>query len=65
VSKSPVSRRFVALSGERMNEWMATDLSQLDLLTIQIEGADSAERSTVARGSNAARSTKQAISSNG
>ncbi len=38
VSKSAVSRRFVALSAERMAEWMASDLSQLDLLTIQIDG---------------------------
>jgi hypothetical protein len=27
VSKSAVSRRFVALSAERMGEWMAADLS--------------------------------------
>src|SRR5208282_2608595 len=32
VSKSAVSRRFVALSAERMAEWMAADLSKLDLL---------------------------------
>src|ERR1700730_14169914 len=32
------SRRFVALSAERMKEWMASDLSQLDLLVIQIDG---------------------------
>src|SRR6202162_66911 len=38
VSKSAVSRRFVALSAERMAEWMAADLSQLDLLIIQIDG---------------------------
>jgi transposase-like protein len=38
VSKSAVSRRFVALSAERMSEWMAVDLSQLDLLAIQIDG---------------------------
>ena len=38
VSKSAVSRRFVALSAERMVEWMATDLSKLDLLAIQIDG---------------------------
>jgi putative transposase len=37
-SKSAASRRFVALSGERMAEWMASDLSQLDLLVIQIDG---------------------------
>ena len=38
VSKSAVSRRFVALSAERMKEWMAVDLSALDLLAIQIDG---------------------------
>ena len=37
-SKSAVSRRFVALSGERMAAWMASDLSQLDVLAIQIDG---------------------------
>ena len=38
VSTSAVSRRFVALSAERMAEWMAADLSELDLLIIQIDG---------------------------
>ena len=38
LSKSAVSRRFVALSAERMSEWMAADLSRLDLLAIQIDG---------------------------
>jgi transposase-like protein len=38
VSKSAVSRRFVALSAERMKEWMTSDLSKLDLLIIQIDG---------------------------
>ena len=38
VSKSAVSRRFVALSAERMKAWMAADLSDLDLLIIQIDG---------------------------
>jgi transposase-like protein len=38
VSKSAVSRRFVALSAARMSAWMAADLSQLDLLAIQIDG---------------------------
>ena len=37
-SKSAVSRRFVELSAERMAEWMASDLSNLDLLAIQIDG---------------------------
>ena len=38
VSKSAVSRRFVALSAERMKQWMAADLSSLDLLIVQIDG---------------------------
>jgi putative transposase len=37
-SKSAASRRFVALSAERMAAWMASDLSDLDLLVIQIDG---------------------------
>src|SRR5579859_1001258 len=37
-SKSAVSRRFVALSAARMTEWMSSDLSQIDLLAIQIDG---------------------------
>lgn len=37
-SKSAASRRFVALSSERMAEWMGADLSRLDLLVIQIDG---------------------------
>jgi hypothetical protein len=37
VSKSAASRRFVALSAARMQEWMASDLSKLDLLVIQID----------------------------
>jgi transposase-like protein len=37
-SKSAASRRFVALSAERMAAWMASDLSQIDLLVIQIDG---------------------------
>ena len=38
LSKSAASRRFVALSAERMKEWMASDISKLDLLVIQIDG---------------------------
>jgi putative transposase len=38
VSKSAASRRFVALSAERMKEWMGSDLSKLDLLVVQIDG---------------------------
>jgi transposase-like protein len=38
MSKSAVSRRFVALSAAQMKVWMAADLSKLDLLVIQIDG---------------------------
>jgi putative transposase len=38
VSKSAASRHFVALSAERMREWLAADLSGLDLLVVQIDG---------------------------
>lgn len=38
VSKSAASRHFVALTAERMDEWMSSDLSKLDLLAIQIDG---------------------------
>ena len=37
-SKSAASRRFVALSAERLAEWMRSDLSKLDLLVVQIDG---------------------------
>jgi len=37
-SKSAVSRRFVALSAAQLKEWMAAELSKLDLLVIQIDG---------------------------
>src|SRR3982751_19960 len=37
-SKSAVSRRFVELSAARMAEWMASDLSKLDVVAIQIDG---------------------------
>ena len=47
VSKSAASRRFVALSTERMREWMAADLSKLDLLVIQIDGVYIAEDLTL------------------
>src|SRR5437899_12584573 len=43
LSKSAASRRFVALSVDRMKEWMASDLSQRDLLVIQIDGIHIAE----------------------
>jgi putative transposase len=38
VSKSAASRHFVALSAARLREWLARDLSGLDLLVVQIDG---------------------------
>jgi putative transposase len=38
VSKSAASRHFVALSAARMRKWLASDLSALDLLVVQIDG---------------------------
>ena len=38
LSKSAVSRRFKALTQARLEEWMASDLSALDLVVIQIDG---------------------------
>jgi hypothetical protein len=37
-TKSSVSRRFVAPSTTKLKEWLAADLSGLDLLVIQIDG---------------------------
>lgn len=42
-SKSAASRRFVALSQERLEAWLASDISKLDLLIIQIDGLHVAE----------------------
>ena len=38
LSKNAASRRFVALSAARLKEWMGSDLSDLGLLVIQIDG---------------------------
>ncbi len=38
VSKSAASRRFVALSAEKLAAFMSADLSKLDLLVVQIDG---------------------------
>lgn len=38
VSKSAASRRFVALSSEKLDAFMNADLSKLDLLVVQIDG---------------------------
>src|SRR5215218_7851568 len=37
-SRSAVSRKFVALSSAKLKDWLARDLSPLDLLAIQIDG---------------------------
>src|SRR5439155_26004670 len=37
-TKSSVSRRFVALSTAKLKEWLAADLSSLELLVMQIDG---------------------------
>lgn len=42
-SKSAASRRFVALSQQRLEEWLASDISPFDLLVIQIDGLHVAE----------------------
>ena len=41
-SKSAASRRFVALSAERLAEWMASDLSKLDLWSSRLTACISA-----------------------
>ena len=38
LSKSAASRHFVALSADKLEEFMAADLSRLDLLAVQIDG---------------------------
>ncbi len=42
-SKSAASRRFVALSQQRLEDWLASDISKHDLLVIQIDGLHVAE----------------------
>lgn len=37
-SKSAVSRRFVAMTQRKLHEWMSSDLSQLDIAAIMIDG---------------------------
>jgi putative transposase len=47
LSKSAASRHFVALSAARLKEWMARDLSGLELLVIQIDGVHMDEDMTL------------------
>lgn len=37
-SRSAVSRRFMAMSEQKLSQWLSSDLSKLDLLAIQIDG---------------------------
>jgi transposase-like protein len=47
-SRSAVSRRFVAISREKMNHWLSKDLSALNILVIQIDGLHVAEHTMIA-----------------
>jgi transposase-like protein len=38
VSKSAVSRRFVALSAARLSEWLSRSLAELDLVVVLVDG---------------------------
>ena len=38
LSKSAVSRRFVALTQQKLIDWITSDLSKLDLVVLQIDG---------------------------
>ncbi len=44
LSKSAVSRRFKALTQAKFDEWMTSDLSELDLVAIQIDGLHMSDR---------------------
>jgi transposase-like protein len=46
-SKSAVSRRFVALSQAKLRAWLSRDLSELDLLVIQIDGMTIADHTLI------------------
>jgi transposase-like protein len=37
-SRSAVSRRFVAATQEQLDEWMASDLRELNLVAVMIDG---------------------------
>ncbi len=47
-TRSTISRRFVTGTTRKLNELMARDLSELDLLAIFIDGIDTAEHTIVA-----------------
>ncbi len=44
LSKSAVSRRFKALTQAKFDEWTASDLSELDLVAVQIDGLHLSDR---------------------
>ena len=44
VSKSAVSRRWVALSQEQLHEWLSCPLKELDLPVVMIDGIHFRER---------------------
>ncbi len=44
LSKSAVSRRFKALTQAKFDEWMTSDLSELDLVAVQIDGLHLSDR---------------------
>ncbi len=44
LSKSAVSRRFKALTQAKFDEWTASDLSELDLVAVQIDGLHMSDR---------------------
>ena len=46
-SKSATSRRFVALTQRNVEEWLSSDLSELDIVTIMIDGIEVAEQRVV------------------
>ena len=48
VSRSAVSRRFVAASAAKFRQWIGADLGKLDLLAIQIDGLRIKDRVLVA-----------------
>ncbi len=44
LSKSAVSRRFKALTQAKFDEWMTSDLSELDLVAVQTDGLHMSDR---------------------
>ena len=47
-SRSAVSRRFMAMSEQKLSQWLSSDLAKLDLLAIQIDGLTVADHVLVA-----------------